>query len=108
VEPFEGERGSGAVAYQALDARTVLAVDAHGGVHAEPTGALPREHVVGVGLIEEAGATKPAEDAALEDGFEGPHVGCAQLGGLVEVDVTVGGSREHAVEDDEVVVGVGV
>jgi hypothetical protein len=37
---------------QPFEAGTVLSVDTHRGVDAEPTGALPAEHAVSVGRIE--------------------------------------------------------
>jgi hypothetical protein len=55
---------------EALDALTVRALDAVGGVDAEPAGALPREHVLGDLLVQEAvpaaGTTRSVvvEDAA--------------------------------------------
>jgi hypothetical protein len=54
MEPFEREGWTRAVAQQSLDARTILALDAHRGVDTEPCGALPTEHAVSVGLIEQA------------------------------------------------------
>jgi hypothetical protein len=92
----------------ALEARSVLALDAHGGVDAEPTGALPGEHVVGVDLVEEATASEVSQDAALRGGVEALDVLGAQLDGLVEADLAIAERGEHAVEHDEVVVGVDV
>jgi hypothetical protein len=46
------------------------------GVEAEPTGALPGEHAVGVGFVEQAVAAEVAEHASLENVLEfGPVLG---------------------------------
>jgi hypothetical protein len=103
--------GPGTVADKPLDAGAVLALDAHGGIDAEPTGALPGEHVVRVGFVEEAAASEQSQDAALHGGFEVLDVLGAHFGGLVEPDVMIapmGTHGEQAVEDDEVEVGVDV
>jgi hypothetical protein len=81
--------GPGTVADKPLDAGAVLALDAHGGIDAEPTGALPGEHVVRVGFVEEAAASEQSQDAALHGGFEVLDVLGAHFGGLVEPDVMI-------------------
>ena len=110
MQAFERERGPGTVTNEPLDARAVLALDAYGGIDAEPAGALPGEHVVRVGFVEEAAAGEQSQDAALHGGFELLDALRAQLAGLVEARVVIGrlGLGEHAVEDDEVEVGMDV
>jgi hypothetical protein len=46
VEAVEGERGSGAVADQPLEAVAVGGLDANAGVQAESTTVIPAEHVL--------------------------------------------------------------
>jgi len=105
--PVEGEGRPGAVAQEALPARTVGAVDADGGVEAEAAGALLGEHVVyGVGL-EESAALEEAEDAALEDGGGGWGIVGGEVRRLVEADPVVD-LGEDAVEYHDVKVEVGV
>jgi len=65
MEPLEGEGRTSAVAGEALDALTVRALDAYGGVDAEPAGALPREHVLGDLLVQEAVPAEVTKDALL-------------------------------------------
>ena len=101
---------------QALDARTVVTLDADGSVDAEPggqdgledpkwyppalrsspPGALPREHGLGIGLIEKAARTEVAEDAALNDTLEFEPVALVEPGRLVEADDPVRDLREDA------------
>jgi len=52
MKALEGEGRPGTVAQEALDAGTVVALDADGSVDAEPTGSLPREHAAGVEVIQ--------------------------------------------------------
>ena len=108
VEAFEGEWGSGTVAGQTLDARTVVTPDADGGIDAEPHGTLPdspsagARHALGIGLIEKAARTEVPEDAALNDALEIEPVAFTEQGRRVEADGPVGDRREDAVEDHEV------
>ena len=53
VQPFEREGWASKVADETLDPGTVLTLDAHGGVDAEPARALPGEHAGGVELVKE-------------------------------------------------------
>lgn len=108
VEAFEGKGWPGAVAQEALDAGTVLTLDADSGVDAEASGALPGEHATGIGLVEKAARAEVPEHAALNDTLEVEPVGFGELGGLVEADRSVGGLSEDAVEDHEVEVEVPV
>ena len=52
MQAFECERRARTVADEALDARAVPALDAHGSIDAEPARALPGEHAGGVELVE--------------------------------------------------------
>jgi hypothetical protein len=108
VEALEGEGWPGAVTDQALDACTVVALDANGGVDAEAAGALPGEHALGIGLIEKAAHTEVPEHTALNDTLEAEPVMFVEQAGLVEAHSSVGDLREDAVEDDEVEVEVRV
>ena len=54
VEPFQSEGRSSTVTEQPFDARSVLTLDVDGRVDAEPTGALPGKHPVGVNFVEQA------------------------------------------------------
>ena len=47
LEPFEGERRAGTVAQKTFEPRSVPRRDSYRGIDAEPTGGLPREHVIG-------------------------------------------------------------
>lgn len=74
---------------QAFDARSVLALDAYGGVDAESTGALPRKHALGVNFVEQAMSAEVAEHAALDHVLEHGSVLGREQGGLVEADLCV-------------------
>ena len=102
MEALEGEGRPGAVTEEALDARTVVALDADGGVYTEASGSLPGEHARGIGLVEEAASTDVTQDTALDDALEFEPVDLLELGGLMEVDRPIGPPGEDAVEDDEV------
>jgi hypothetical protein len=108
VQTFECEGRAGTVADETLDTGTILSLDAHGGVDAEPARALPGEHAGGVDLVEEFVATEVAEDAFLDDRLHLSDAIGRQVMGLVERDFSVAGLAEHAVEDDEVVVRMDV
>ena len=86
VEALEGKGWPGTVADQALDARTVVALDADGGVDAEAAGALPGEHALGIGLVEKAACAEVPEHTALNDTLEVEPVVFVEQGGLVEAD----------------------
>ena len=101
VKALEGEGWPGTVADQALDARPVVALDADGGVDAEPAGPLPGEHALSIGLAEQAARAEVPEYAALNDTLEADPVAFVEQAGLVEADSAVGDLREDAVEDDE-------
>lgn len=134
MEAFEGEGWPGTVADQALDAWTVVALDAPRGVDAEPggrgrledpkclppalrsspAGSLPdppaagARHATGIGLVEKAARAEIPEHAMLNDTLEVEPVVLVEQGGLVEADSVVGDVREDAVEDHEVEVEVGI
>ena len=57
-------------AQEALEAGTVITLDAHGSIDAEPTGPLPREHVEGVELIEQPVGAEVPKHATLNDALE--------------------------------------
>ena len=74
VEPFEREGRPSTVAEQPFDAGSVLALDADGRIDAEPAGAAPREHAVGIGFVEQAMRHgRGAQSAALLE-RELPHL----------------------------------
>ena len=108
VEPVEREGWSGTVADEPLEAVAVVPLDADRGVDAESTRALPREHVGGGGLVEEIVTAEIPEAALLDRALELLPVPRFELGSLVEVHATFFGLREDPVEDDDVVVEVGV
>jgi hypothetical protein len=108
VQAFERERRASTVPDESLDARPVLGLDAHGGVDAEATRALPVQHTGGIELVEESLAPEVAEDAFLDDGLHLSDAIGRQVIGLVKRDLTVVGLAEEAIEDDEVIVGVDV
>ena len=90
VEPFEREGWASTVSEQPFDARAVLALDVDGRVDAESTGALPREHAVGVGFVEHASAVEVPEHAALDDVLELVPVLGSEPDGLIEACLAVG------------------
>jgi hypothetical protein len=108
VQSFESERRAGTVTGEALDARAVLTLDAHGSVDAEAARALPAEHAGGVELVEEFLATEVAKDSSLEGRLQLADVIGRQIAGLVKAHLAAAGLAEHAVEHDEVVVRVDV
>jgi hypothetical protein len=108
VKSFEGEGRPGTVAQEALNARTVVALDANGGVDAEAAGALPGEHALGIGLVEKAAGAEVPEHAALNDTLEVEPVGLVEQSRFVKEDGSVRGLGDDAVEDDEMKVKVGV
>jgi hypothetical protein len=63
VEAVESERGPGAVADQAVEADSVMALDTDAGVEARPTAVIPAEHVLGVVGLQEALAPEPSGPA---------------------------------------------
>ena len=106
---FSGEKGRpGAVAEQALAADSVGAVDTHGGVQAEAAAALPGEHVLDGGGLQQAAPLEEAKDAALEEPLEVVGIVACEMGGLVEADGAVRLLGEEAVQDHDVEVEVGV
>jgi hypothetical protein len=108
VQAFERERRASTVPDESLDARPVLGLDAHGGVDAEATRALPGQHAGGIDFVEESLTPEVAEDAFLDDRLHLSDAIRRQVIGLVKRDLTVVGLAEDAIEDDEVVVGVDV
>jgi hypothetical protein len=105
MKAFEGEGRAGTVAEEALEAGTVVTLDAHGSVDAEPTGSLPREHVTGVELVEQRVGAEVPKHAALNDALEPEPVFGLEERRLVEDDiisVPIVDSGEDAVEDDQV------
>ena len=108
VQAFQRERRASTVADESLDARPVLGLDAHGGVDAEATRALPVQHAGGIDFVEESLTPEVAEDARLDDRLHLSDAIGRQVIGLVKRDPTVVGLAEDAIEDDEVVVGVDV
>ena len=54
MEPLEGKGRASAVAGEVLQAGAVGALDADRRVDAEPAGGLPRQHVLGDLLVQEA------------------------------------------------------
>ena len=101
MEPFKREGWTCTVSEQLFDACSVLALDTDGRVDTEPTGALPRQHAVGVGLVEQAVAVEVAEHATLDDVLKLMPVLGNEPGRLMEADVAVGRVREHTIEHDE-------
>jgi hypothetical protein len=114
MEPLEGEGRAGTVAQEALEAGTVVTLDAHGSVDAEPTGSLPGEHVAGVELIEQPVGAEVPKHATLNDALEPDPVLGLEEAGFVKVSLCVVApvapvaSGEDAVEDDQVEVEVWV
>ncbi len=102
MESLEREGWPGTVAEEALEAGAVVALDAHGGVDAEATGSLPREHVEGVELIEEPVGAEVSEHATLKDALEPCPVLGLEERRFMEASLTVVtavASGEDAVED---------
>ena len=111
MESLEREGWAGTIAQEALEAGTVVTLDAHGSVDAEPTGSLPREHVAGVELIEEPVSAEVPKHAPLKDALEPDPVPGLEERRFVEASssvVAILGSGEDAVEDDHVEVEVRV
>ncbi len=61
---------------------------------------------MGVGFVEQAVRTEVAQHATLHDVLELMPVLGRESGGLMEAHLTFIGPREHAVEHDDVEVGV--
>ena len=91
VEPLQGEGWTSTVPEQPFDACSVLTLDADGGVDAEATGALPGEHAVGIGLLEQAVAIEVAEHTLLDDVLEFVPMLGLQEGGFMEPGRPIGG-----------------
>jgi hypothetical protein len=108
MKSFEGEGWPSTVAQEALDAGTVVTLDADGGVNAEATGALPGEHALGIGFVEKAAGAEVPEHTALNDALEVVPMDLLEQRCFVEADGPVRDLGEDAVEDDEVKVKVGV
>ncbi len=63
LEPFEGEGRTGTIAHEPFEPGTVTGRDMDRGIDAEPTGGLPREHVIGDVTFEQAVAVEVTEHA---------------------------------------------
>ena len=70
MKPLKSEGRPGTVSDESLDTLPVLTLEADRSVNAEPAGALPSEHAVRIGLVEEAAAPEVPEHAALDDALE--------------------------------------
>jgi hypothetical protein len=88
VEAFEGERWPGAIPDETLEARAVRGLDADAPVQAEPSTVIPVEHVFRVVGLQEAMATKVAEDPGADGVLEPFEELGAEAGGFVEVEAT--------------------
>ena len=108
VEAFEGEGRPGTVPDEPFEAASVVALDVHRGVDAEPAGSLPGEHTNGVVFLEQTLGAEVAQNAALDEALEGEPVVRGEPGGLVKEYGSVGDLVEDAVENDQVEVEVGV
>ena len=95
MQAFERERWASTVADESLDARPVLGLDAHGGVDAEATRALPGQHAGGIELVEQSLTPEVAEDAFLDDELHLSDAIGRQVIGLVKRDLTVVGLAEE-------------
>ena len=63
LEPFEGEGRTGTVTQESFEPGTVTGRDVDRGIDAEPAGGLPREHVIGDVVFEQAVAVEVTEHA---------------------------------------------
>lgn len=108
MKTMEREGWSGTVADEPLEAVAVVLLDTDRGVDAEPTRTLPGEHVGGGGRVEEIVADEVPEHAFLHRAFELLPVARFELGCFAKVYAPLLGFRENPVEDDDVVVEVGV
>ncbi len=106
LEPFEGEGRTGTVAQEPFEPGTVTGRDMDRGIDAEPTGGLPREHVIGDVTFEQAVAVEVTEHAVANRVLEFVQVGSREVGGLVELDRALGILAEVAVDDTDVEVKV--
>ena len=70
LEPFEGEGRTGTVAQEAFEPGSVPRRDPNRGIDAEPTGGLPREHVVGDVALEQTVAMELTEHAVANGVLE--------------------------------------
>jgi hypothetical protein len=108
VETVEGEGRASTIPDQSFDPVTVVAFDADGGIDAEAARSLPSEHVGGGGVLEETVAAEVPEYADLNGSLERfPMVRC-QVGGFTEGDNSVLVLGKHPVEDQDVIVEMGV
>jgi hypothetical protein len=108
MEAVEGEGWASTVPDQPFDPVTVVAFDADRGIDAEATRTVPREHVGGGGVLEETVAAEVPEHTHLNGSLQRlPMLRC-QVGGFMEGGNSLLVLGEDSVEDDEVVVKVGV
>ena len=91
MESLQGKGRTSAVAEQPFDSSMVVTLDADGGVDAESAGALPDEHAVGIGFVEQAVRAEVAEHATLDDALEVEPVVGLKEGGLIEMHLIIGG-----------------
>jgi hypothetical protein len=89
VQAFEREGRAGTVADEALDAGSVLSLDAHRRVDTEAAGALPCEHAGGVDVVQESVAAEVAKDPSAKGGLHVVDVIGRELGGLVKAHPSV-------------------
>ncbi len=107
---FFGTAAPALASSPALEAGTVIALDAQRSVDAEPAGTLPEEHVESVELVEQPVGTEVSEDAPLNDALEpSPALGLEKRrfvdASLSVVAVVAWG--EDAVQDDPTDVEMG-
>ena len=108
LEPFEGEGRTGTVAQKPFESGTVTGRDMDRGIDAEATGGPPGEHVVGDVAFEQTLAVEVTEHAVANRVLELVPVGGREVDGLVELDRALGILAEHAVDDTDVEMEVGV
>ena len=87
VEPFEGERGPGAIADQSFEARAVGGLDPDSCVETEPTAVIPGEHILGLVGFQESVAAEVAEHPASYGVLEALQELVGEGRGFVEAEV---------------------
>ena len=108
LDPFEGEGRTGTVTQESFEPSTITGRDMDRGIHAEPAGGLPSEHVIGDVAFEQTLAVEVTEHAVANRVLELVPVGGREVGGFVELDRALGILAEHAVDDTDVEMEVSV
>jgi len=108
VKPLQGQRPPRTVPNEALETRSVLALNADGAVDGKAPRAPPGSHVCRRGGVQQPAPDEPPQDAELHRAGQGFRVSSLEAAGLVKPDSPLDVAGDHTVESEHMVVVVGV